>query len=578
MQLVFSGLPLIHTTPRRSHGYGIASWTLGAWLLSLALFGSATASAAEPNNARYSRDGSRLAWYIQISDTHVDSVIPTWTESVPRLNWVLTDVVSSVQPDFIVVTGDLTDGTDGLIYGGPYDDEWQLYRSTVLDTGISAPDYYFDLPGNHDTYGDEDVTRFQMWSIQGPYNQSTQTGWRIDRPWGSLCFYALATATNNGKPWPADDAQLVAEELAQFEDFTLGNDACLQWVVFGHHDYAGVEGSDGFRSIAAEAGIVRYAHGHNHSYMTTIGGDGILRLRIDSLGHGTKDNVVVHAFDDESYAFEPASSSDPWPMAVVTAPVRGRGEGGDFPASPAVPTTCDSAPIRVLAFDPEGIDGIRCRWDGGDDWIVMEQREDNPHQWRADFSPLGMSAGWHELQLKVNGSQVRTIEQDVRFEDLACDLGEEDEDTGPIILPPEPEPEAQPEALVETHEVIEEVIEEVVDDADLSGDADEDAEAPDDLTPDAGPQEDPAETIESDAPAADLAPEAAGKDAAAGSPDSEASPDSDDTGATPDTTTTSSEGSRSSCALGNKPSPAPLFLLCLVLAATLVRRRDSVRH
>ena len=435
--------------------------------------------AADPSLAAYRADGSRLLWLLHLTDTHIDTFLNGGEED--RLRWALSEGVTTVQPDAVVVTGDATDGTNGIFYSGANQAEWDLYRSIVDTAGLNDAGYYFDLPGNHDAYSDDGLALYRQNSVQGAATGRTQVEWRLDRPWGSTCFVGVATPQEQGKPWPQDPAELTAAELAETEAFLVGNPQCRVTLAFGHHAPDQVEGGDAFRALCQAQGIGHYVHGHTHDYSLTFEGGGPLVLRTDSLGQGAGHQVTVLALDHDTFSWETVAADDPWPLVVVTAPVRGRflaGASGatsddlELPHAPPVPRGCTAAPVRALLFDPAPVSSATFRLDGGP-WLELVQRQDVPAQWRGTFDASALDVGWHALTVRVVGSKERSVEVSVRVVDAPCDVGDEDTDGGQTVLP-EGTPEVVPEAVAEVVpeaavEVVPEAAVEVVEGSDVAG-------------------------------------------------------------------------------------------------------------
>ena len=429
-----------------------------------------SARAADPNLAAYRADGSRLLWWLHLTDTHVDTFLNGGEED--RLRWAVSEGVTSIQPDFVVVTGDATDGTNGIFYSGANQAEWDLYRSIVDAAGLNDPGYYFDLPGNHDAYSDGGLALFRKNSVQGQATGRTQAEWRVDRPWGSTCFVGVATPQEGGQPWPMDPTELTAAELAETEAFLVGNPQCRVTVALGHHDAREVDGADGFRALCAAHGIGHYVHGHSHDYVLSYDGQAPLVLRTNSLGQGDDHQVTVLALDHDALSWESVAADDPWPLAVVTAPARGRFQTGtswgnpeylELPYAPAVPRSCGQAPVRALLFDGAPVTAASFRLDDGA-WSPLSQRVDVPAQWRGSFDATVLAPGWHALTVQATGTKQRSFEVQVQVVDGPCEVGEEDPDGGSGI---EPEPGAEtaesaesveaagPEPGVEVAEVVE---------------------------------------------------------------------------------------------------------------------------
>ena len=544
-------------------------------LLSALLLMPLGARAADPSLAAYRADGSRVLWFMQITDTHIDSSFLGQHEE-EYLAWALSEGFYTVQPDFMVVTGDLVDGSNGLVYNGPYEDEWTLYRALVEEAGMTDPSLYIDLPGNHDAYSDGGLTHYLQYSTLGSVTGRTQAGWRVDRAFGATCFFGLATPGNDGAPWPQDHATLTAGELAELEDFLSGNPECRVSVTFGHHDVTVEGGASTFKAMAEAYGVGHYIHGHDHDLNVAVDGDLVI-LRTDSLGQGSDHNVTVFALDHDTLSFGSVGADDPWPLAVITAPVHGEyeiwqrdvwgddwAESAELPHAPPVPTGCEAAPVRVLAFDPQGVSAAHFRVDGSP-WHGLDPREDNPHQWRGHFDASAFPPGWHDLSVEIIASKTRTVSARVRFVDAPCDVGEEDDDPGPL-------PEAPDVEVVEP-----EVDEPDAQDSEVIA---PDVVEPEIMGPDSGAPD--VEPLESDAGAAP-SDDTHSADASKG-PDQAATADAvtpgDDEDATPDGwlgTKPRPEGEGAGgggCSLGDaRRGAGPSMLLLLALALFPSRRR-----
>src|SRR5512135_69592 len=113
--------------------------------------GQAPLEAQNPYGATYCSATNQVFWFVHASDTHIGT---SGSTDSTNLNWLVTTGRGVIKPLFTVVTGDLTDSTNGNIFGypnGPYQAEWDQYRAIVNAGQVTVSDYY-DLPGNHDAY------------------------------------------------------------------------------------------------------------------------------------------------------------------------------------------------------------------------------------------------------------------------------------------------------------------------------------------------------------------------------------------------------------------------------------------
>lgn len=99
-------------------------------------------------------------------------------------------------PEFVVVTGDLTDAKDVMQAGGEqYQTEWQQYRQLLDTYGLVEKrngTFWRDLRGNHDCFAVPDWSHesnyFRHYAVMGK-----QASWRITDsfPFGNYTFIAI---------------------------------------------------------------------------------------------------------------------------------------------------------------------------------------------------------------------------------------------------------------------------------------------------------------------------------------------------------------------------------------------------
>ncbi len=156
-------------------------------LLAILLYPYATLLAGDPYSAYYSSDTNKLLWFIHASDTHIGA---RGTTDSTNLQWLVSQARTAINPSFIVVTGDLTDSTNGNFLGipnGPYQAEWDQYKNILSSNGVEAS-FYYDIPGNHDAYNDQHFNYYLANSVQGRATGRTQASWTRTRPLGEISF------------------------------------------------------------------------------------------------------------------------------------------------------------------------------------------------------------------------------------------------------------------------------------------------------------------------------------------------------------------------------------------------------
>jgi len=394
------------------------------------------AGASDPSRARYTTDPTKVFWFMQLTDTHIDSAI--WTSAEARLQWALTTGVNSIDPSFVVVTGDITDSTTGYIYGlGPHAAEWTEYRGIVNGAGMTA-DFYYDIPGNHDAYGDASLSYYLANSVQGAALHTTQPAWSLAFPFGTYYFLGVATPANDGLQWPWDNVKISTAEYNELSANLAAHTTSNLTFALGHHDYLGADGGASVDDLFELHRVPYYLHGHSHDYNARKSGGNVIIQRVNSIGQDATNNICVWAVDNDAVSHRCVDNGSAWPLAVITAPVDARLDDSDDvpnPYAPSVPVTCASAPLRVLAFDGDAIVATVSYWFDTGLTGALAPTPGEQAQWTGRFDARGIAPGIHTLTVEVIGSATRDFEAQILFENRACDL------------PADPADDAGPEAV-----------------------------------------------------------------------------------------------------------------------------------
>jgi hypothetical protein len=256
-----------------------------------------------------------------------------------------------------------------------------------------VPDFYFDVPGNHDAYGEAALTHYLNFSVQGKDTGTTQQSWRVDFPQQSLHFFSVATPANDGMQWPFDNVEFSQAELDEVKGFLQANGDAEFQMGFGHHDYLNAKKAADMEALFTQHHVSYYSHGHSHDLKITMdGGDKILRYRIDALGQSKGSNVAIWAVDNYAVTVDVRDARAAWPRVIVTAPADAEVDWGNKvtnPHNPPVPKGCTAAPVRALVFDPQSVLGVTFAIDNGAQ-TAMAPRKSNPFQWRGEFDATGL--------------------------------------------------------------------------------------------------------------------------------------------------------------------------------------------
>ncbi len=385
-----------------------------------------TVQAGDPHGAYYSAQNTNVFWFLHVTDLHIGTSGSTDTSN---LQWLVTTARSKIVPQFIVATGDLTDSTNGNWLGlpnGPYQAEWDTYKSILSNAGVGA-DVWYDLPGNHDAYNDQDFSYYLANSVQGRATGRTQHSWTRVFPFGTYHFLGANTADNTGNPfslfWPYGDyAGLDTTELAFINQQLADNSDADLTFVFGHHPVTDTGesgdtwlyyGHQAFVSALDQNSASAYNYGHTHAnsqvlfkgngYTGLMSGDGIHYNNVDSLGKDSPFYYSLIAVDCNgvSSVTRPVNA---WPVVLITAPVDRYIGTAVNPYSYTVPNAIDN-PIRALVFDTGTITSVTYRIDGGTTWYPMTRVTSNPALWETQtWNASALPSGDHTIEVKAVGS------------------------------------------------------------------------------------------------------------------------------------------------------------------------------
>jgi Calcineurin-like phosphoesterase len=413
------------------HGFsgrpGFRSYSLAVILAALLLAIAFSPSVAgNPHSAVYSPSNNQIFWFIHASDLHVGTSGSTDSNN---LTWLVTTAKSTINPSFIVVTGDLTDSTNGNWLGipnGPYQAEWNLYKS-IVDGEVTA-DMYFDIPGNHDAYNDANFAYYVANSVQGRATGHKQHSWTRTFTFGEYHFLGVNTADNTGAPfslsWPYGDyAGLDSAELSFIKSELAAHPSAKLTMVFGHHPMAATGNSQDtylyyglneFVGYLNSYGASLYGYGHTHASSESfyIAGmtEGVFYFNVSALGKDSPNQYTLTAIDCNGIA-SVTQSVGTWPVVLITAPMdKNLGKN----ANPYTYLVTNSAtnPIRALVFDIAAVNQVQYRIDMAGTWYPMQRTVNNPsypHLWEAVWNASALAAGEHTIEVQANtASGVRT--------------------------------------------------------------------------------------------------------------------------------------------------------------------------
>jgi hypothetical protein len=415
--------------------------------------------ASDPHSASYSTDDDNIFWFIQTSDVHIGARGVPGSEN---LAWLVSEAKDVIDPSFIVVTGDLTDSSNWNEMGypdGPHIEEWEEYRDIVLNNGMDA-DFYYDLPGNHDHFGDETFYYYLNYSIQGFATGQTQVSWTRNFDFGTYHFLGINTCGHDGAdfsmlpPTYGDNAGLDTAELEYIQDELEANKDADLTMIFGHHliqkretDWtyvtgdaleemtmtALIYGGDALTALMEYYHPLMYAYGHSHVYREEFFvkdmSEGVFYLNVASLSKNDEKNYNIIAIDNNGISTTPHTVGV-WPAVIITAPLdKNLGMENDPYTADAADLTVGATPIRALVFDKNPVTRVDYRMykttqdvgdivgtgvsilgglvESEDMWCSMTQVDpshpDYPYLWEADC-PNPLEGGDYTIEVRASGS------------------------------------------------------------------------------------------------------------------------------------------------------------------------------
>ncbi|CAH9051456.1 unnamed protein product [Cuscuta europaea] len=185
-----------------------------------------------------------VAWVVQLSDLHFSSHHP---ERALDFKDIVGPTLSMVNPSLVFLTGDLTDAkSKDLLTSNQDEAEWLEYQEVMEDvikkSGLNKTNF-FDLRGNHDTYGASIGSSFDFYSKYSINGQLRRTGRvnsvRVQTGTCNLLFVAFDSTMSSGLRGPTNlfghpTDHLLAEINSELSQWDTEPTASLLKISFGH--------------------------------------------------------------------------------------------------------------------------------------------------------------------------------------------------------------------------------------------------------------------------------------------------------------------------------------------------------
>ncbi len=409
--------------------------------LLLAALPSTASAIVGPSAAHHARGTENVFWFLHISDVHIGS--PLYGDHTAHAQLIFDEVIGVVDPWFVAVTGDLVDGAKSSIPTlGQVQSEWDGYRALYEGAGMT-PSFYFDLPGNHDGYGDVGMNFYRANSLLGRTHNRLYTAWTVEIPAGKYLFFGLNSA-GNGSGSFFEQPAFTTDEIEVLQQTLNDHDASRLAVLLGHHPLSGPDNGAEVASMLSTAGGGYYLHGHTHEYEEYLAGDGsIVVNQIDSLAAKDERNIGVGVIDHDGFIYRATDTKDPWPLVMVTAPMGiDLRDGGDHPYAYDVCKDRDDNPVRAAVFSLQAPTDVSAQV-GTAPAVPMVPSASSPNLWTADVDTTELAAGVHDVTVTATvDGQTSFHKIRARFVDGPCDALPEDPPPPPV---PDAGVDAEPE-------------------------------------------------------------------------------------------------------------------------------------
>jgi hypothetical protein len=411
------------------------------------------AEGATPDGARHARSPDGLFWFMHISDTHVGANIIEGPKAKEHLTFALNDAVTVIKPSFVWNTGDLEDGSGkigidgtGIPTSGQSQTQWDWYKQIYQGAGMKLG-FYFDLPGNHDAYGDDGLKFYLANSLWGASQKKTWMDFKVVTSTGEYGFFGLNSTNNYFKPLGNCCPGFLDGEIAELDAWLQKNAGAKLVFVAAHHS---LDGNGSYPTAKADqvrallkANKAFYIHGDVHEYKEYVDTPtGVVVNEIGSLGKSPYNNIGVGVVDHDAFVYRATDVEGAWPFAIVTSPVSATLR--DVGANPWAYSVCKNRtdnPFRAVTFSYTPPTKVTVKV-GNLPEVAMAPAKGSSFDfaypvWQAEVDTRSLVAGLVDVTVRVEaGGGTNSHQITAKFDDGACAPIDEPTDAGA--------PDAQP--------------------------------------------------------------------------------------------------------------------------------------
>jgi len=111
-----------------------------------------------------------------------------------HLYYFLKKMIPIIDPNFLFITGDITDSLTTSLEIATQEDDWIMYRKIIEDTGVTTRNngtFLWDIRGNHDCFMVPDWSSEYNYFKDYSHTKSRGFSFNYDTDYGTYSFIGL---------------------------------------------------------------------------------------------------------------------------------------------------------------------------------------------------------------------------------------------------------------------------------------------------------------------------------------------------------------------------------------------------
>lgn len=351
---------------------------------------------------------NNIFWFIQVTDLHISSF--GVGDGLRNFAYFLSKTIPSINPLFVVVTGDLTDAKERRGLGSRQQKaEWILYKSLLEKSGYyDKPDFWFDIRGNHDCFNVAGWNSEQNYFLTHSRKKESTYFHVFELPFGRYGLTAIDGCPSFGAARPfnffgtftTEKMDSLQKHLQELKAKRVRKSIIISHYPIGTMQFAKASDGSSFASLTSE--VTAYLSGHLHRLIKGLGRNlyavrksGILDLELNDL----KDNGIfrIASFDHDLFSFID-TKIDKMPFILLTNPV----DHCSMTTRQDRDTILRSTHIRVLLFSTAEITNVFALLNGQK--IELQRNLPDQPLFAAPWNPIDYLYGENKIFIAAQDS------------------------------------------------------------------------------------------------------------------------------------------------------------------------------